>query len=625
MTRRAISGPAGPGFSPRTEAGAKAFIVTPFARLARTHAVSAGADAMVVAALAGSVFFSQPAGGARTPVLRYLLLTMLPFAIVSPLIGPLIDRLHSGHRYVVIGTQLVRAGFCFLMISSIKSGNTIFFLEALVFLMMHKAYQVARSALVPTVVASDDELVEANSKLALLSGVMSFAGVLPSAALLKAFGPQWSVGLAMCTFVVAGLFATRIPATKIASSPAGSTERAELRSAGIVLAGSAMGILRACVGFLTMLVAFDFKGHRPTWQLGLVGGASVLSSLLGAAVAPRVRAHTSEENLLTAMLVLVVAGAVVATLLGDVAGAALVGACIGFGAAAGKLAFDSILQRDAPDANRGRSFAKFETRFQVMWVIGAFIPVAITMSVLAGVLLVLGLTLAALFFYAVGRLAWAHRSGERRTAATAAAVEIEDRFADVSGEVKGRLRDSSRAALRRFRPGADRRSEGPDGSGHDQTTAIDVPEGGWTAAELAAVGWTASLLLQSGWTPDDLVAVGWPPHEVAAALAAPAGAAGPPVVHDDAWPGATEARPTLDATLAHPSERPTTPVPGPYTRPQPMPELDPFADGDPFADLRVPPNPDDPTAPITPPPGEDDDVTSPASARRRAPRGRPRR
>ncbi|MCU1455089.1 MAG: Major Facilitator Superfamily transporter, partial [Acidimicrobiales bacterium] len=524
--------PDGPGFSPRTAAGTKAFIVTPFARLARTHAVSAAADAMVVAALAGSVFFSQPAGGARTPVLRYLLLTMLPFALVSPLIGPLIDRLHSGHRYVVIGTQLVRAAFCFLMISSIKSGNTIFFLEALVFLMMQKAYQVARSALVPTVVASDDELVEANSKLALISGVMSFVGVVPSAALLKAFGPQWSVGLAMCTFVVAGLLGTRIAATKVASTPAGSTEKAELRSAGIVLAGSAMGVLRGCVGFLTLLVAFDFKGHRPAWQLGVVGGASVLSSLLGAAFAPRIRQLTSEENLLTAMLVLVVLGAVVATMVADVAGAALLGACIGFGAAAGKLAFDSILQRDAPDANRGRSFAKFETRFQVMWVVGAFIPVAIEMSVLAGVLLVLGVTLAALFFYVVGRLAWAHRSGERVNAATAAAVEIEGRFADVSGEVKGRLRRTTRGALRRVVPGHRGEPSPADGPEPAATTDagadLDVPEGGWSAAELAGVGWTPTLLLQSGWTPDDLAAAGWPPAEVAAAVAAAVAAPVPP-------------------------------------------------------------------------------------------------
>jgi hypothetical protein len=50
---------------------------------------------------------------------------------------------------------------------------------------------------------------------------------------------------------------------------------------------------------------------------------------------------------------------------------------IAAGAATGRVAFDSLLQRDAPDAVRGRSFARFETRFQVTWVVGALIPVAI--------------------------------------------------------------------------------------------------------------------------------------------------------------------------------------------------------------------------------------------------------
>src|SRR5207237_518021 len=47
------------------------------------------------------------------------------------------------------------------------------------------------------------------------------------------------------------------------------------------------------------------------------------------------------------------------------------------GAAAGRVAFDSLPPRDAPDAIRGRSFARFDTRFQITWVAGALIPVAI--------------------------------------------------------------------------------------------------------------------------------------------------------------------------------------------------------------------------------------------------------
>jgi len=66
----------------------------------------------------------------------------------------------------------------------------------------------------------------------------------------------------------------------------------------------------------------------------------------------------------------------------------LVTFAVGFCANTAKLAFDSIVQRDAPDANRGRSFAKFETRFQIFWVVGAFIPVIIPIPARFGFLMI---------------------------------------------------------------------------------------------------------------------------------------------------------------------------------------------------------------------------------------------
>ena len=66
--------------------------------------------------------------------------------------------------------------------------------------------------------------------------------------------------------------------------------------------------------------------------------------------------------------------------LGGLAGAAGAAAAIGFAANTGKLAFDSIVQRDAPDANQGRAFAGFETRFQLAWAVAAFTAVAIQVS-----------------------------------------------------------------------------------------------------------------------------------------------------------------------------------------------------------------------------------------------------
>ena len=77
--------------------------------------------------------------------------------------------------------------------------------------------------------------------------------------------------------------------------------------------------------------------------------------------------------MLISVLVLTVGTGVLALAIGGVVGAAALGFVVGVSNTAGKLAFDSIVQRDAPDANRGRLFAKFETRFQLIWVVGAMI------------------------------------------------------------------------------------------------------------------------------------------------------------------------------------------------------------------------------------------------------------
>ena len=543
------------GFRPRTPEGAKAFVISPFTSLARAHAVSAMADAMVAASLAGSLFFSLPADNARGPVVNYLVLTMLPFAVISPLIGPLVDRLKSGHRYVLIGSMVVRAVLCYLMISSIRGGSTIFFFEALGVLVAQKAYQVARSALVPTVVTGDEELVTANSRLSLISGLAGFAGVIPAGALQALFGPEWSMGLAMCTFLVAAVLGTRIPARRVATAPADATEKAELRSAGIILAGSAMGVIRLIVGFLTLLLAFDFRGSdRPTWQFAAVGGVSVAFGLVGSATASRLRAMTSEENVLTGCLALVVLGGIGALVLGDVAGAIVLGSCVGYAGTAGKVAFDSILQRDAPDANRGRSFAKFETRFQVMWVFGAFIPVCFHVSAMLGFFIAFLLASIALASYVIGRLAWAHRSGERQTAATAAALQIDDRFNEVSGEVKDRIRGGTRAAINKVR----RRDGEPE----------EPPRSGWADLDDDTPDTFGPPEPNSGTEDTDFV-----PRPSDATPSAPAADVTRTTAIDDAFD--RRAEPTTRGRHR----------PGPYTKPDPMADLDPFKDGDPFDDL----------------------------------------
>lgn len=418
-------------------------VSSPFGRLALTHVLSVAGDALVAMSLAGSLFFDVDPSEARWKIALYLVFTMAPFAVVGPLIGPAMDRAKGGHRMVLVGSAAGRALVGLLMVSTVSSNSLLLFPEAFVMLVLAKTYQVAKAAIVPTVVDSDAGLVEANSKLQLLSGLAGFAAGVPGGILLLLIGPGAVVVLAAVAFGVATVAALRVPPTTIASEPADDLERAELRSAGVLSASSAMGMLRAVVGFVTFLLAFALRGHDkvaatgtalgrlagservgahldpaalvappgpPAWHFGVVVSLSVVGGLVGAAVAPTARRLLREELVLLAALVLGVVAGLSGALLAGLSGQAMLAFLVAVAASSGKQAFDAVVQRDAPDANRGRSFARFESRFQVAWVLGAFVPVVVAIPTRLGGWAVALLSGSAAGFFSLGMSAM--RRGE---------------------------------------------------------------------------------------------------------------------------------------------------------------------------------------------------------------------
>ena len=262
-----------------------AFSVSPFMRLARTHAASSAGDAMVAAALAGTIFFGAATSEARGQTFLYLLCTMAPFAVVAPLIGPALDRARSGRRWIVIGSAVARALLCMALIG--RDDTFLLYPVAFAILVLQKGYGVARSSLVPGVVASDEELVEANSKLQLLSGIMGFVGAAPAGLLFTIFdSPSAALGLAACTFAVCAGLAVRIPKVAVAPTAATPAEKAEMRSGGVLLAAGGMGLLRGIVGYLTLYFAFHFREEDQLAAFGVVAAVSVLGTLLGSIGAP---------------------------------------------------------------------------------------------------------------------------------------------------------------------------------------------------------------------------------------------------------------------------------------------------------------------------------------------------
>jgi hypothetical protein len=388
-----------------------------FSRLAIAHALALAGDAMVTVALAGSLFFSISPTAARGRVALSLILTMAPFAVVAPFLGPVIDRAKGGRRAIVFSAAAARVVVCLWMAQVVHS--LLLFPAAFTVLVLSKTHAVAKSSLVAPTVGDRGLLVEANSKLALTGVVAGLVASGPAVAVLRLTDASWVLRMAAMVYLATAVAALRmqpVDRPEPARHEPGGT--AELTDPGIRLAATATLTLRAAVGFLTFLVAFAFRrGDAPSWWFGIVLVASMLGSLLGAVAAPRIRQRVAEERLVAGALVFIAVGAVVAGRIGGRPAAAFLAGVVGLAANVGKLGFDSLVQRDAPDVAQGRAFARFESEFQLAWVAGALAPVALHIPQRVGFfVLAVGLGISALMYVTGGRALGLRRGAAARAA-----------------------------------------------------------------------------------------------------------------------------------------------------------------------------------------------------------------
>ena len=116
-------------------------------RLLDLHAASCAGDTLITIGLAGTIFFTVPLGEARGRVALYLLVTMVPFALLAPVVGPLLDRFRHGRRYALAATMLGRALLAWMIADNIVGFGL--YPAAFGVLALSRAYGVARSAAVP--------------------------------------------------------------------------------------------------------------------------------------------------------------------------------------------------------------------------------------------------------------------------------------------------------------------------------------------------------------------------------------------------------------------------------------------------------------------------------------------
>lgn len=366
------------------------------ARLLEMHAFSVAGDAAVAVALAGTLFFQVPTGEARTQVAQFLALTMVPFAIVAPLIGPFLDRFRRGRRWALGTTMAFRAFCCWILAGAVATESPTLFLAALGVLVASKAYGVTKAAAVPRLLPPSLTLVRTNSRIA-LTGTAAAALSAPLAALLAQIGAEWTLRYAAVLFAVATVLAILLPAQVDSSAGEQQVRLSDVggdtrkgRGAGItpmvVFALRGNAGLRFLSGFLVMYMAFllrerPFEGWegRETLLLGLVVGAAGAGATVGNVTASMLRSRRP-ETIVVVVLLADVAMIVLAALAFALPTAALLGLTVGVCQQLGKLSLDALIQRDIPETVRTSVFARAETLLQVSWVAGGFAGIALPLS-----------------------------------------------------------------------------------------------------------------------------------------------------------------------------------------------------------------------------------------------------
>ncbi|MGO4750407.1 MFS transporter, partial [Streptomyces sp. 2MCAF27] len=416
-------------------------------KLIELHAVNSAGDMLITVALASTVFFSVPTAEARGRVALYLAITMAPFTLLAPIVGPLLDRLPHGRRAAMASAMLTRAVLALMIAGAVASGGLELYPEALGVLVASKSYGVVRSAVVPRLLPPRFSLVKANSRVT-LAGLLATGLAAPIGAGLHQIGPSWPLYGACAVFVGGGFLSFTLPhkvdsakgegklqltsgehhlhlpkpthSTSGKSNKTSDTDeksdktdnktdqasdkaprRVGLRnvSPSVLHALEACSSLKALSGFLTFFLAFLLREHplgglSPEISLGVAavaaGGGNALGTAIGAWLRERGPERIIAVVLTSALGVLIVSAALYSAVM-----VAVVAATAGFALALAKQSLDALIQRDVPERVRTSAFSRSETTLQLAWVIGGAVGIVLPLSgalgmAVAGAMIALG-------------------------------------------------------------------------------------------------------------------------------------------------------------------------------------------------------------------------------------------
>jgi len=365
-------------------------------------------DAAMGIALANTLFFAAASGESKSKVALYLLITIAPFAVIAPLIGPALDKLQQGRRITLAGSFALRTVLALILIANFDGATGsyppwVLYPCALGMMVLSKTFSVLRSAMTPRVLPPTIDLVRVNSRLTMFGllggttlgggvaaaceyvfGLMHFPGALYVVLAVTVAGAALSMRIPKWVEVTEG----EVPATLSYHAPTELIQRSPDRKSprqplGRNIITSLWGncTIKVLTGFLFLYPAFVAKSHDAgAWDqlkiLGLIGGAASIGTFIGNVASARIKLGKPARLVVRAAVIVTVA-AVAAAITGNLLVAAVVTLITSAASAITKASLDAALQDDLPEESRASAFGRSESLLQLAWVVGGAIGVLI--------------------------------------------------------------------------------------------------------------------------------------------------------------------------------------------------------------------------------------------------------
>ena len=394
-------------------------------------------DSAMAVALANTLFFAAATGESKGRVALYLLITIAPFAVIAPLIGPALDRLQHGRRAALAMSFLLRTVLAVVLISNYDSAtgsypSWVLYPCALGMMVLSKSFSVLRSAVTPRVMPPSIDLVRVNSRLTtfgLIGGTVVGGAI--AAAVEYVLGSL--LGLPGALFVVvfvtlAGASLTmriprwvevtegEVPATlsyhgertsawgwldgEPDDSPRATGSPRQPLGRNIITALWGNCTIKLMVGFLFLYPAFVAKAHDASgWvqlgMLGVIGAAAALGNFGGNITAARMQLGRP-AILVVRSAVAVTVMALAAAVTGSLVAATVATLTTSAASAIAKASLDASLQDDLPEESRASAFGRSESVLQLAWVLGGAMGVLVYTELWVGFTAISSLLIPAL-------------------------------------------------------------------------------------------------------------------------------------------------------------------------------------------------------------------------------------